>query len=503
MDIFHYIGVGFATSLQPANLLFCFIGVLIGTLVGVLPGIGPAAAISLLLPTTFRVPPVSGIIMMAGIYYGAMYGGSTTSILVNIPGEAASVVTCIDGYKMALQGRAGPALGIAAFGSFIAGTLSVIGLMLIAPPLAAFALRFGPPEYFLLMWLGIVLLSYLASTSVKKALAMGALGLFLGTIGRDTFTGVPKFCFGITELQDGIGLIPVIMGLFGVSEVLINIEYLLKRALLMEKIKNLLPTVKDWIDSAFPILRGTVLGFFLGILPGGSAVISSFVSYAIEKKVSRHPERFGKGAIEGVAGPESANNAATGGAFIPLLTLGIPSNVTMALLLGLLLSHGVFPGPRMITEQPDLFWGVVTSMYIGNVMLLVLNLPLIPLWVQLLKVRYSVIFPLILLFCLIGSYSMALSVVDLIIMIIFGVAGYLMRKYEYDSAPLVLTLVLGPMMEDNLRQSLIISKGNFGIFLSRPICLAILAINLLTVFFPYLVRFFKGRLLASGEATAG
>jgi putative tricarboxylic transport membrane protein len=437
--------------------------------------------------------------MIAGIYYGAMYGGSITSILVNIPGEAASVVTCFDGYKMALQGRAGPALGISAFGSFIAGTLSIIGLMIIAPPLARFALSFGPPEYFLLMCFGLVLLAYLASSSIKKALAMGALGLFLGSIGRDTMTGVPKFCFGITELQDGLGLIPVIMGLFGVSEVLINVEHLLiKRALLTEKIKNILPNLREWVDSAFPILRGTVLGFFLGILPGGSAVISSFASYAIEKKISKHPENFGKGAIEGVAGPESANNAATGGAFIPLLTLGIPSNSVMALLLGSLLIYGIVPGPRLITENPDLFWGVVTSMYIGNAMLLILNLPLIPLWVRLLKVSYSVIFPLVLLFCLIGSYSMASSRVDLVIMIIFGVAGYLMKKFEYDSAPLILALVLGPMMEDNLRQALIISKGNFSIFIHRPISVVILAVMAATVFLPYLVAFLKK--MGSGPA---
>ena len=494
MDLLHHIGIGFSTSLQPMNLVSCFIGVLIGTLVGILPGLGPTAAISLLLPMTFHVPPVSGIIMMAGIYYGAMYGGSTTSILVNIPGEAASVVTCIDGYKMALQGRAGPALGISAFGSFIAGTLSVIGLMLIAPPLANVALRFGPPEYFLLMCLGLVLLSYLASNSVKKALAMGAFGLFLGTIGRDTFTGIPRFCLGITELQDGLGLIPVIMGLFGVSEVLINVEQVLKRSLLTtDKIKNILPNLRDWIDSAWPIVRGTVIGFFLGILPGGSAVISSFLSYAVEKRMSKHPERFGQGAIEGVAGPESANNAATGGAFIPLLTLGIPSNSVMALLLGSLLIYGIVPGPGLITENPDLFWGVVTSMYVGNVMLLILNLPLIPLWIKLLKVPYSIFFPLILLFCLIGSYTMASSTVDLGIMIIFGVVGFFMKKYNYDSAPLILAFVLEPIMEDNLRQSLIISKGNFSVFLVRPICIMILAVMTLIIFLPHCLKYLKQR----------
>ena len=364
MDFLGSMLLGFQVALQPGNLAFCFIGVLIGTLVGVLPGLGPVAAISLLLPTTFHVTPVSGIIMLAGIYYGAMYGGSTTSILVNIPGEAASVVTCLDGYKMARQGRAGAALGIAAFASFIAGSVGVIGLMLVAPPLAEMALKFGPPEYFSLMIMGLTILTFLASGPMWKALLMAAFGLFLGCVGMDSLAGATRFTFDIIELTDGIGLVPVVMGLFGISEVLLNVEQSTERSVFQTKIKNLLPNLKDWAESIWPILRGTVIGFFLGVLPGGGAVISSFVSYAVEKKISKHPEKFGTGMIQGVAGPEAANNAATGGAFIPLLTLGIPANAVMAILLGAMMIHGMQPGPMLVKEHPDLFWGAVTSMYL-------------------------------------------------------------------------------------------------------------------------------------------
>jgi putative tricarboxylic transport membrane protein len=469
MDLYSLISQGLAISLQPYNLFLCFLGCLLGTLVGVLPGLGPTAAIALLLPATFHLTPVSAIIMLAGIYYGAMYGGSTTSILVNIPGEAASVVTCLDGYQMARQGRAGPALGIAAFGSYIAGTFSIIGLMLVAPPLARVALAFGPPEYFSLMCLGLTILIYLASGSIVKALMMAALGLIIGCIGSDTLTNAHRFTLGIPELMDGVGLIPLVMGLFGVSEVLLNMEEQMKSEILKTKIKNLLPNLQDWKRSALPILRGSILGFFLGILPGGGAAISSFVSYAVEKKISRHPERFGKGAIEGVAGPESANNSAVGGAFIPLFSLGIPSNPVMAILLGALMIHGIIPGPHLVNQNPDLFWGVIVSMYVGNVMLLILNLPLIGLWVKLLKVPYIILFPLILLFCLIGAYTVSNKIVDIYIMIFFGVLGYLFRKYRYEAAPLILAFVLGPMLEDALRQSLIMSEGDARIFFSRPI----------------------------------
>ena len=484
MDFYHSVVMGFQVALQPGNLFFCFIGVLIGTLVGVLPGLGPVAAISLLLPTTFHVTPVSAIIMLAGIYYGAMYGGSTTSILVNIPGEAASVVTCLDGYQMARQGRAGPALGIAAFGSFIAGTIGVIGLMLIAPPLAEMALKFGPPEYFSLMILGLTILTFLASGPMWKALLMAAFGLFLGCIGMDNMTGATRFTFDIVELSDGIGLVPVVMGLFGISEVLLNVEQSMERSVFETKIKNLLPTLKDWADSIWAILRGTVIGFFLGVLPGGGAVISSFVSYAVEKKVSKHPEKFGTGMIAGVAGPESANNAATGGAFIPLLTLGIPANSVMAILLGAMMIHGMQPGPMLVKEQPGLFWGAVTSMYLGNAMLLVLNLPLIGLWVKILKVPYPILFPLILLFCLIGAYSLNNSIVEVLIMVIFGIIGYLFKKFEYEAAPLVLALVLGPMLEAALRRSLLLSAGNPLIFFTRPISAVLMLVSFLLLLSP-------------------
>jgi putative tricarboxylic transport membrane protein len=491
LDTLHSLLYGFYIGLQPDNLLFCFIGVLIGTLVGVLPGIGPVGAISILLPATFRMSPVPAIIMLAGIYYGAMYGGSTTSILVNIPGEAASVVTCLDGYEMAKQGRAGPALGIAAFGSFIAGTLGLIGLMLFATPLAEFALKFGPPEYFGIILLGLTLLTYLSHGSVIKAIMMGAFGLILSFIGLDPINASPRMTFNILQLWDGIDMVPLAMGLFGISEVLINIEESATPQILKTKIKNLFPSVLDWMQSKGAILRGSILGFFLGILPGGGAVISSFVSYSIEKRISKEPEKFGKGAIEGVAGPEAANNSATAGAFVPLFTLGIPANIVMALLFGALVIHGMRPGPFLLKDHPDLFWGVISSMYIGNAMLLVLNLPLIPLWVQVLKIPYRILFPLILLFCIIGSYSLKNSVFEVLLMFIFGIVGYLFRKFHYEAAPLILAFVLGPMFEANLRQSLTLSKGSFSIFFTRPIAVVtiILAIILLiTAFIPYFTK---------------
>src|SRR3990172_4609732 len=403
MDIIHSIGLGFAVALQPVNLLYCFLGVFIGTLVGVLPGIGPVGAMSLLLPVTFQTTPEAAVIMLAGIYYGAMYGGSTTSILVNIPGEAASVVTCLDGYQMARKGRAGPALGMSAFGSFLGGTASIVGLMLLAPPLSQFAIQFGPAEYFSLMVLGLSILIYLAHGSMAKALITAAFGIVLGLIGLDSINARPRLTFDRLELVDGVGLVPIVMGLFGVAEVLLNIEETIKREVFDTKIRGLLPSAADWVASRWALVRGSLVGFFLGILPGGGAVIASFLSYALEKRLSKHPERFGKGAIEGVAAPEAANNAATGGAFIPLLTLGVPPNVVMGLLLGAFILHGVPPGPLMMKQNPGLFWGVIVSMYIGNIMLLILNLPLIGIWVQVLKVPYKILFPLILLFCLIGG----------------------------------------------------------------------------------------------------
>jgi putative tricarboxylic transport membrane protein len=502
MDISQLL-MGFAVALQPINVFYCFMGCLIGTLVGVLPGLGPTAAMSLLLPATFHITPVSAIIMLAGIYYGAMYGGSTTSILVNIPGEAASVTTCLDGYQMARKGKAGRALGISAFGSFIAGTAGIIALTLLAPPLVGFALRFGPPEYFALMCLGMVVLTFLSSTSMIRALMMACFGILLGTVGTDTVSGTARFGFGVTELMDGIGLVPVVMGLFGISEMLLNIEETINRDVFKTRVKGLLPTAKDWAQSAGAISRGTVIGFFLGILPGGGAVLSSFVAYAIEKKFSKHPELFGTGVIEGVAAPEAANNSAAQGAFIPLLTLGIPSNVVMAMLLGALIIHGVTPGPLLLTQHPQVFWGVIASMYIGNVMLLVLNLPLIGLWVQLLKVPYPVMMPLIIIFCVIGAYTINNSIVDVFFMLVFGVVGYLMKKLKYDAPPLILAYVLGPMLEYSLKQSLMVSKGSFAIFFNRPISATCLFMALLLLVLPLIPKFGKKRPGATHESDIG
>ena len=493
MEIFAGLAKGFAVALQPINLLACFFGVFIGTLVGVLPGIGPVSAMALLLPVTLSSSPEAGIIMMAGIYYGSMYGGSTTSILVNIPGEAASVVTCIDGHEMAKQGRAGPALGIAAIGSFIAGTISIIALTLVAPSLARVAVAFGPAEYFSLMFLGLSVLAFLTQGSIAKSLLMAAFGVILGLVGIDQITALPRLTFERLELLDGVGLIPVVMGLFGVAEILANLEKKFQREVVTARIGGLWPSRQDWKDSSWPMVRGSVLGFFLGILPGGGAVIASFASYAIEKKVSKTPERFGKGAIEGVAGPEAANNAAAGGAFIPLMTLGIPPNVVMALLLGAFIIHGLQPGPLMMVQNPGIFWGIVASMYIGNVMLLILNMPLIGMWVQVLKVPYNVLFPLILMFCIVGVFSSGSAVFDVFVMTVFGALGYLMRKFGYEAAPLVLGFVLGPLLENNLRKSLILSRGDFWIFLERPISLACLVIAATILLAPMLPSFAKKR----------
>jgi putative tricarboxylic transport membrane protein len=488
IEILQSVIFGFQVALQPTNLIYCFFGVLIGTLVGVLPGLGPAAAIALLLPTTFRITCVSATIMLAGIYYGAMYGGSTTSILVNIPGEAASVVTCLDGYQMALKGRAGPALGIAAFGSFIAGTFAVIALTFVGPLLSNIALAFGPPEYFSLMIVGITVLTFLSSGSMIKALIMAGVGLILSGVGMDTISGKYRFTFNIQSLLDGVGVVPVAMGLFGISEVLLNLETEINRDILTTKVKNLFPTLKDWADSLWSIVRGSILGFFLGIIPGGGAVVASFASYAIEKKASKHPEEFGKGAIQGVAGPESANNSAAGGSFIPLLTLGIPANPVMAILLGALMIHGLQPGPLLMQNAPDLFWGTIVSMYIGNAMLLVLNLPLIPMWVKVLKVPYYLLYPLILLFCLIGAYSLDNTVADIVIMLIFGILGFLMKKLRYDGAPMILALVLGQKLETSLRRSLIMSQGDFSIFVTRPISLGFLITAVLLLIVPIITQ---------------
>ena len=491
MDILASVAQGLGVALQPVNLLACFIGVFIGTLVGVLPGIGPVSAMSLLLPVTLAGTPEAGIIMMAGIYYGSMYGGSTTSILVNIPGEAASVVTCLDGHEMAKQGRPGAALGIAALGSFFAGTFAIVALMLIAPTLARWAVAFGPAEYFSLMVLGLVVLTFLTQGSMAKALLMACVGAVLGLIGLDSITAQPRLTFDRLELYDGIGLVPVVMGLFGIAEVLHNLERPIAREVIKTKLSQLWPNRAEWRASAAPVARGTVLGFFLGILPGGGAVISSFASYALEKRLSKTPERFGRGAIEGVAGPEAANNAAAGGAFIPLMTLGIPPNVVMALLLGALIIHGLQPGPLLMSQNPTLFWGIVASMYVGNAMLLVLNLPLVGMWAQLLRLPYNVLFPLIVLFSIVGVYCSSNNVFDVYVMVAFGILGYLMRKVGYEPAPLVLAFVLGPMLENNLRKAMILSQGDLSTFLTRPIsatCLVFAAALLLAPLLPALRR---------------
>jgi putative tricarboxylic transport membrane protein len=493
VDFFDSILYGFQVTFQPINFLFCGVGVLVGTLVGVLPGIGPAGAMALLLPATFKFSPTSTIILLAGIYYGVQYGGSTTSILVNIPGEASSVMTCIDGHQMARQGRAGPALGIAAWGSFIAGTIANIGLMLVAIPLAHAALRLGPPEYFALMCTGLIIVTYLAQGSVLKAIMMGLVGIILGSIGLDLISGFPRFTFGINELTDGVGIVPLVMGLFGISEILENLEGSLKREVFKTRIKNLWPSFKDWMESKWAIVRGSLIGFVLGILPGGGAVIATFVSYAVEKKVSKHPEKFGKGAIAGVAGPESANNAAAGSSLIPLLSLGIPPNPIMAIFFSALIIHGIQPGPLLIRQHPDLFWGLVASLYLGNAFLLILNLPLIGLWVKVLEIPYKILFPLILLFCLIGVYSMNNLSFDLYVMLFFGVVGWIMRKFGYEGAPLILAYVLGPMLENALRQSLLISQGSFLIFVTRPISAAALGFAFLLLLTTLLPNFKKRR----------
>ena len=487
METLHNLFYGFTIALQPINLFYCFMGSLMGTLVGVLPGLGPVATIALLLPT-FHLNPVSAMIMLAGICYGAMYGGSTTSIMLNIPGEAASVVTCLDGYMMARQGRAGPALGISAFGSFLAGTFSIMGLGFLAPPLARFALRFGPPEYFCIMIMGMTVVTYLARTSMIKALMMAALGVMVGTIGMDPAAAVPRFTFGITEFYDGIGLAPMIMGLFGIAEVLENVGVMAKREVFSTKISGLYPNKEDWKRSALPMTRGTLLGFFMSILPGIGNIIPTFLSYAIEKKVSKHPERFGTGLIEGVAAPEACNNAAVGGTFIPLLSLGVPANAMTAILLGALMIYGLQPGPLLIRNSPDLFWGVIASMYIGNIMLIVLNLPLIPMWVQVLKIPYSYLFSFILLFVCIGAYSLNNNVMDVFISIAFGIIGYFLKKFGYEAAPFVLAFVLGPLLETALKRSLILSDGSFMIFVKRPLSAFFLLIIVVVMILPAIMK---------------
>ncbi len=474
MDVLSGLGHGFSIALAPVNLLYAMVGAILGTAIGVLPGLGPPATIALLLPATYKVEATSAVIMLAGIFYGAMYGGSTTSILLNIPGEAASVVTCLDGYKMARQGRAGAALGISAIGSFIAGTLGIVGLSLLAPPLAAYALKFGPPEYFALILLGLMMAVYLSEGSVVKGLMMGTLGLLLGTVGLDPVLGAQRFTFGVSKLTDGFDFVVVAMGLFGIAEVLSNIEAPELREIFQTALKNLLPTREDWRRCWPSVARGSLLGFFIGVLPGGGAIISSFMAYAVEKRLSKHPERFGQGAIEGVAAPEAANNAAATSSFIPLLTLGIPGNASIAMIFVALMIHGIRPGPLLLQQHPDLFWGTVASMYIGNAMLLALNLPLIGVWVQLLKVPYRYLAAGVLVICIIGAYSVNHSAFDVGTMMAFGAIGYVLRKGGFPAAPLILAMILGPQLERTLQQSLIAAGGDPWVFLQRPISAGLL-----------------------------
>jgi putative tricarboxylic transport membrane protein len=481
MDILANLSTGFATALQPLNLVYCFLGVLLGTLVGVLPGLGPVATIAMLLPATFALPPESALIMLAGIYYGAQYGGSTTAILINLPGESSSIVTALDGYRMAQQGRAGAALATSAIGSFFAGTVATFVIAFLAPPLSAVALKFQAPEYFSLMVLGLVASIVLAQGSLIKALGMVVLGLLLGLVGTDVTSGTARFAFGVPELADGINFVVVAMGVFGVAEIARNLENERTRQVYVAGIGKLMPSRQDWKRMLAPILRGTALGSLLGILPGGGALLASFAAYALEKKVSPHGAELGTGAIEGVAAPESANNAGAQTSFIPMLTLGIPSNPVMALMIGALIIQGIRPGPNVMVEQPKLFWGVIASMWVGNLFLLVLNLPMIGLWVRLLTIPYHLLYPIILVFSAVGVLSLSNAPVDVHLMALFGVLGYVFAKLDCEPAPLLLGYILGPMMEEYLRRAMTLSRGDPVIFLERPISAAMLALAALAM----------------------
>jgi putative tricarboxylic transport membrane protein len=481
MELFNNLIFGFTVALTLQNLWFCFIGVLLGTLIGVLPGIGPLATIAMLLPLTFNVPPVAALIMLAGIYYGAQYGGSTTAILVNLPGETSAVVTCMDGHQMAKNGRAGPALAIAAIGSFFAGTVCTMLIALFGPPLAEMALKFGAPEYFSLMLMGLIAAAVLAGDNMTKSLAMVVVGLLLGIIGTDVNSGMARYSFGFPELTDGIGFIVIAVGVFAVGEIIANLGDPEERKLYTNKVTGLMPTKQDLKDAAWPIVRGTGLGAFLGVLPGTGPAIASFSSYMLEKKLAKDPSRFGKGAIEGVAGPESANNADAQCKFIPTLTLGIPASATMALMLGALTIQGIAPGPQVMTQKPDLFWGLVASMWIGNAMLVILNLPLIGLWVSLLKVPYRMLFPAIMAFSCIGIYSVNNSAFEVYLAAIFGIIGIVWMKLEMPPAPMLLGFVLGPLMEENLRRALLISRGDPTVFFTRPISLGFMIASVLII----------------------
>jgi TctA family transporter len=499
MDLVDNISLGFQTAFTVANLFYCLTGVFLGTLIGVLPGLGPTATIAMLLPLTFALPPISSLIMLAGIYYGSQYGGSTTSILVNLPGEAASVVTTLDGYQMAKQGRAGVALATAAIGSFFAGTVATFLIAAFGPPLAAIALKFGPAEYFSLMTLGLVASIVLAQGSLLHAFGMVVLGLLLGLVGTDVTSGVPRFTFDIPELADGIGFVTVAMGMFGLSEIIRNLETEAQRTVAVAKITSLMPTRQDFKRMIAPVLRGTAIGSTLGILPGSGSILGAFAAYSIEKKVSRNRAQFGKGAIEGVAAPESANNAGAQTSFIPMLTLGIPSNPVMALMVGAMIIQGIQPGPSVITEQPALFWGIVVSMWIGNLFLVILNLPLIGLWVRMIMVPYRLLYPAILVFCAIGVFSLRNSQFDVYMMALFGILGYVFSKLGCEPAPMLLAFILGPLMEEFLRRAMLLSRGDPLVLIQRPISATLLGIAVLAMCAVLLPSFGKTREVAFKE----
>lgn len=493
MELFSNLAMGFSVASSIANLFFCLIGVILGTLIGVLPGIGATATIAMLLPITFQLEPVSSLIMLAGIYYGAQYGGSTTAILINMPGESSSAVTAIDGYQMARKGRAGTALATAAIGSFFAGSVATFLVALFAPPLTAVALKFGAAEYFSLMVLGLVMSVALAHGSVIKALAMVVLGLLLGIVGTDIYTGTPRFTLGITEYSDGLNFVAVAIGVFGFAEILRNLENEHEREVMTGNINRLFPNRQEFREMLGPVLRGTGIGSVLGILPGGGAILASFASYTMEKKLSKTPQEFGKGALAGVAGPESANNAGAQTSFIPLLTLGIPANPVMALMIGAMIIQGIVPGPSVVTDQPQLFWGIIASMWIGNLMLVVLNLPLIGLWVKLLTVPYYVLFPIIMAMSSIGVYSVASNTFDLYAVAFFGLLGYIMSKLRFEPAPLLLGFVLGPLLEENLRRAMILSRGDPMTFIERPISAGLLVVSLFVLVLVFLPQIRKRR----------
>lgn len=492
-DLFANLVLGFSVALSPMNLLICFVGCVLGTLIGVLPGIGPTATVAMLMPITFYLSPVAAMIMLAGVYYGSQYGGSTTAILVNLPGEASAVVSCLDGYAMALEGRAGSALAVAAIGSLFAGTVTTFAIALAGPPLAAIALLFQSPDYVSVMVLGLVSAMVLAHGSLLKASAMIVFGIFLGMVGTDVNTGEARYTLGIPDLFDGIGFVPVAMGMFGIAEIILNLEATEGRGVITKKITRLWPTREDFRLGWPAVIRGSLLGMVLGILPGTGATIGSFAAYSLEKWVSKHPERFGKGAVEGLAGPEAANNAAAQANFIPMLSLGLPSNAIMALMIGALMIHGITPGPQVIEKQPALFWGLVASMWIGNFILVALNLPLIGIWVRLLTIPYAYLFPAIILFCCIGVYSLKNSLAEVAFMAVFGVMGYGLRKLECEPAPLLLGFILGPMLEENFRRSMLLSHGDMSVFVTRPISLSLLIGAFLLLLLVVVPAFRKGR----------